>query len=109
MLLACYGAAVSNIQIKNVPEPLHAELRRRAEEKGLTIRDYVLRLIEKDQVLPTKRQWLDMVAELEPVEAEESAAESVRRAREERERELEAREYERGARMPGGPRDGGSH
>lgn len=109
MPAACYVPSMSNIQVKNVPEEMHAELRRRADEKGLTIRDYVLRLIEKDQLIPTKRQWLDKVAELEPVDTAETAVEAVHRAREERERELEAREYERGARMTGDPRDRGGH
>jgi antitoxin FitA len=106
VLSACYVTAMSNIQIKNVPEPLHAELRRRAEAKGETIRDYVLKLIEKDQMIPSKSEWFDMVAELEPVVGGESGAEAVRAIREERERELEDRERERNARTDGGPRDG---
>jgi antitoxin FitA len=78
---------VSIIQVKNVPEPMHSELRRRADQEGLTIRDYVLKLIEKDQRLPSKRDWLDRVAELEPVVVSQSAAEVVREGREERARE----------------------
>jgi hypothetical protein len=80
---------VSIIQLKNVPERMHAEVRRRAEQEGLTMRDYVLRLIEKDQRLPSKRDWLDRIAELEPVDVSQSAAEIVREGREERERELD--------------------
>jgi antitoxin FitA len=79
---------VSIIQVKNVPEPVHSELRRRADQEGLTIRDYVLKLIEKDQRLPSKRDWLERVAELEPVQVPQPAAEVVREGREERAREL---------------------
>jgi hypothetical protein len=94
---------VSNIQVKDVSPAMHSELRRRADQEGLTIRDYVLRLIEKDQRLPSKRDWLDRVAGLEPVEVSQSAAELVREAREERARELDAR----ASRAPAPKRRGG--
>jgi hypothetical protein len=83
---------VSIIQVKNVPPAVHAELRRRADQEGLTIRDYVLKLIEKDQRLPSKQDWLDRVAELEPIKVSRSAAEMVREGREQRDREQGARE-----------------
>jgi hypothetical protein len=83
------------IQVKNVPPAMHTELKRRAEQDGLTIRDYVLKLIERDQRLPSKSDWLDRVAELEPVTVSRSAVEVVREAREERDRELTARIGER--------------
>jgi hypothetical protein len=86
---------MSIIQVKNVPPAMHSELRRRAVQEGLTIRDYVLKLIERDQRLPSKTDWLDRVAELEPVNVSHSAAETVREAREERDRELTARIGER--------------
>src|SRR5262249_36100624 len=81
--------AVSMIQLKNVPESVHAEVRRRAGQEGLTIRDYVLKLIEKDQRLPTKRDWLDRVTGLEPVAVSQSATEAVRVGREARGSELD--------------------
>jgi hypothetical protein len=79
---------VSIIQVKNVPPAMHSELRRRADQEGMTIRDYVLKLIERDQRVPSKRDWLERVAELEPVAVSRSAAEMVREGREERDREL---------------------
>jgi hypothetical protein len=79
---ACYYHAVSIIQVKNVPPAMHGELRRRAEQEGLTIRDYVLKLIERDQRLPSKADWLSRVAELEPVAVSQSAAEVIREGRE---------------------------
>jgi hypothetical protein len=82
---------MSIIQVKNVPPAMHGELRRRASQEGLTIRDYVLKLIERDQRLPSKADWLDRVAELEPVSVSQSAAEMIREAREERDAELTAR------------------
>jgi hypothetical protein len=82
---------MSIIQVKNVPPAMHGELRRRASQEGLTIRDYVLKLIERDQRLPSKTDWLDRVAELEPVAVSQSAAEVIREAREERDEELTTR------------------
>jgi hypothetical protein len=82
---------MSIIQVKNVPPEMHGELRRRASQEGLTIRDYVLKLIERDQRLPSKADWLDRVAELEPVPVSVSAAEVIREAREERDEALMAR------------------
>lgn len=82
---------MSIIQVKNVPPAMHGELRRRADQEGLTIRDYVLRLIARDQRLPSKADWLDRIAGLEPVAVSQSAADAIREAREERDEELIAR------------------
>lgn len=82
---------MSIIQVKNVPPEMHVELRRRADQEGMTIRDYVMKLIERDQRLPSKRDWLERVSALEPVAVSRSAAEMVREAREERDRELTER------------------
>lgn len=79
---------MSTIQIKNVPEPVHAELRRRSAQANQSIRDYVLTLIERDQSFPSKRDWLDKVAELEPVDIGMTAAEAVQASRDERDAEL---------------------
>jgi hypothetical protein len=70
---------------------MHRELRRRAQQEGTTIRDYVMKLIERDQRRPSKRDWLDRVSDLEPVSVSQPGAEVVREAREERDRELMAR------------------
>jgi antitoxin FitA len=82
---------VSIIQVKNVPVEMHSELRRRADQEGMTIRDYVLKLIERDQRVPSRRDWLERVSELEPVAVSRSAVEMVREGREERDRELTGR------------------
>jgi plasmid stability protein len=79
---------VSILQIKNVPEPVHAELRRRAAQAHQSVRDYVLALIERDQLQPTMADWLDSVALDPPVELSGSTADAVRAARDERDAEL---------------------
>lgn len=85
-----HTGALRIIQVKNVPAPLHRELRRRAERSGKTIRDYVIELIERDQRRPTFDEWLDEVAQDEPATLAEPATEAVRASREEREQELAA-------------------
>ena len=75
---------MGNLQVKNLPEPLHSELRRRAAEAGMTVRDYVLDLIRRDQALPSRSDWAAEVRALKPVEMEESSAEVIARQRAER-------------------------
>ena len=79
---------MSNLQIKNLPEPLHSELRRRAAQSHQSVRDYVLALIERDQLRPTMADWLDGIAQDPPVELRASAAEVVAAGRAERDAEL---------------------
>lgn len=64
MPLACYSHAVSNLQVKNVDESLHEELRARAAAAGATISDYVLELIRRDLRTPSRRTWLGAAAAL---------------------------------------------
>jgi plasmid stability protein len=63
MLPACYGhASVSAIQVKNVPEELHAELRRRAAAEGTTVGELVLRAIRRELRAESVREWLERAA-----------------------------------------------
>ncbi len=81
-------AGVSAIQVKNVSEDLHERLRERAETEGMTIGQYVMRVIEHDLALPSRREWFESLRELEPVEVLD-APEAVRQGREEREEQLD--------------------
>jgi hypothetical protein len=89
MRTACYGHAMGNVQVKGVPEDVHAELRRRARVRGRTVRDYLLDLIICDQQRPTREQWLERLHQLRPVDV--SGADLVREARQEREQQLDSR------------------
>jgi len=79
---------VGAIQVKNVPDDLHDRLRDRAEAEGLTIGQYVVRVIEHDLALPSRREWFERLRELEPVEGIDAAA-AVREGRAEREEQLD--------------------
>jgi plasmid stability protein len=72
------------IQIRNVPDELHAQLKRRAAESGMTLSDYLLSEIRVYATRPTMREWLDEVATREPVITDESAAEILRAERDSR-------------------------
>lgn len=84
---ACYGHAMSAIQVKNLPESLHAELRRRAAEEGMTLSEYVLDVLRRDLTVPGQRQWLERLASRQPV-GTTGALGALDEARGEREAEL---------------------
>lgn len=82
---------MGNLQIKDLPDELHGELRRRARVEGVTIREYVLDLLRRDQERPTRSEWLQRVRQLVPVDLAEPASEFLRHDRDERDHELERR------------------
>jgi hypothetical protein len=89
MPASCYCHAVGHIQLKGISDEVHAELRRRARAEGVTIRDYVLRLIERDQARPSKQEWVRRVQQLTPRPV--GTIEDLRADREGRDRELDDR------------------
>ena len=55
---------MSNVQVKNLDDEMHQQLRERAAQEGTTISEYVLELIRRDLRVPRRRQWLDELAAL---------------------------------------------
>jgi plasmid stability protein len=88
MLSACYSHAMGNLQIKNLPDDVHEELRRRAAEQGLSLRDYVVRLIRRDLAMPSAKEWLAAVDERPRTKLARPVADYIREDREEREAHL---------------------
>jgi plasmid stability protein len=64
----------SMIQIRNVPDELHRELKARAARTGMTLSDYLLTELRALAVRPTMQEWLARSERWEPVEAGESPA-----------------------------------
>ena len=58
---------MSAIQIKNIPDDLHEQLRERARRQGQSLSDYVRKLIELDLALPTTEEWLERIRSRDPV------------------------------------------
>lgn len=57
---------MSSIQVRNVPEQLHRQLKMRAAQEGRTLSDYVLDELRVAAGRPTMREWLDAVDALPP-------------------------------------------
>jgi plasmid stability protein len=64
----------SMIQIRNVPEALHRELKVRAARTGMTLSDYLLAELQALAVRPTMREWLAGSEGWAPVETGETPA-----------------------------------
>jgi len=73
---------MSMVQIRNVPDELHRELKARAAQAGMTLSDYLLQEIRDLAVRPTMRAWLAETARLDLVQSGISPAEAVRAERE---------------------------
>lgn len=70
------------IQIRNVPDALHRELKARAAQSGMTLSDYLLDEIREVAVKPSMRQWLERVSRREPVETSLTSSEAIHLERE---------------------------
>ncbi|MFI4985339.1 MAG: hypothetical protein ACHP93_01000 [Solirubrobacterales bacterium] len=64
----------SMIQIRNVPDDLHRELKARAALTGMTLSDYLLAELRALAVRPTMHEWLARSEAWEPVEVSEPPA-----------------------------------
>ncbi len=62
----------SMIQIRNVPDELHRELKVRAARTGMTLSDYLLAELRALAVRPTMQEWLARSEAWEPVDVGES-------------------------------------
>jgi antitoxin FitA len=79
------------IQIRHVPEDVHARLKARAAAAGMSLSDYLLREIT---FLANRPTWDEFFAEVDPegpFATDVDWAEVIREGREERDRELMAR------------------
>lgn len=59
---------MSTIQVRNVPEQLHRQLKARAAQEGRTLSDYVLDELRVAAGRPTMSRWLADVDALPPPE-----------------------------------------
>lgn len=72
------------IQVRNVPEPLHRELVKRARARGQSLTAYVQEILEREVARPPAREVFDRVGRREPVELGAPAADLLRTEREPR-------------------------
>jgi plasmid stability protein len=69
------------VQIRNVPDELHRELKVRAARAGMTLSDYLLDELRNLAVRPTMREWVREARGLEPVPVSQSPGEILREER----------------------------
>lgn len=74
---------MATLQVKDLPDELHAALRRRADEEGTTLSALVTRLLRRELALPSTAAWLDELRR-RPVHAPVDVLWALDQAREER-------------------------
>ncbi|MBY0423971.1 MAG: hypothetical protein K2Q06_16835 [Parvularculaceae bacterium] len=73
-----------HVQIRSLPEATHRQLKSRAAGEGLSISDYLKRLIERDLRKPTWTEFDAKMRKLKPVAPAEPAAQMIRKERDSR-------------------------
>lgn len=73
-----------NLQIKNVPDDVHAQIRQRAAEDGVTISDYLLRVAENATKRPTIEEMVRRLQERGPIEVSIEPVDIIRADRDSR-------------------------
>jgi len=74
----------SMVQIRNVPDAIHRELKARAALAGLSLSDFLLLEMKRTLERPTREELLRRVARRAPVPVRPTPAELVRQERERR-------------------------
>jgi len=69
------------IQIRNVPDALHRELKSRAAKAGMSLSEFLLREVAKVADKPTLEEVLERIRQREPVELDEDPVETIRKLR----------------------------
>ena len=72
------------LQVRNIPDRLHRELRRRAKARNQSLTDFVQSILEREMARPPSEEVFDRIEREEPVELDISVAEILRSERTER-------------------------
>ena len=73
-----------HVQIRNISDAIHRKLKVRAAERGMTVTDYVKRLIESDLAKPDWHEIARRIQAMPPLELAESSAAMIRHERDSR-------------------------
>ena len=86
MTVACAKLfAMKMLQVRNIPERLHREPRRRAKARGQTLTDYVQEVLDREVARPSLEEIFDRIESRRPVDLDISVAEFIRQERTKRE------------------------
>ncbi len=69
------------VQIRDVPEQVHAVLKARAARAGMSLSDFIKQELERTVQQPTMQEWLERTRQAKPIPTEQSGAEVVRALR----------------------------
>lgn len=69
------------LQVRNVPEDVHRQLKARAAVEGMSLSDLALAELRRSLERPTRRELIERVRGRERAEIEESSTEAVRAER----------------------------
>lgn len=72
------------VQIRNVPDDLHGQLKARAALEGLSLSDYLLREVRRLTELPSPAELRSRLRQRQPVRTRVSPARAVRAERDRR-------------------------
>ncbi len=75
---------MTSLQIRNVPDELHRQLKARAALEGQSLAEYALSELRRAMQRPTRREMVERVAAFERIMVSESAADAVRAERDSR-------------------------
>lgn len=82
MQFACfYSLHMPMVQIRNVPDGLHRELKARAALAGMSISEYLLQELRRSLERPTREELLRRVAKRTPARPRPRPADAVRAER----------------------------
>lgn len=73
------------IQVRNVPDRLHGELKSRAEAAGMTLTDYIQEILEREMATPPPEEVFARIRGRDSVDLGRPAAEILREERGDRE------------------------
>jgi plasmid stability protein len=72
---------MADLLIRNIEAQTHDELKRRAAAQGLSLQQYVARVLTAHTSRPSIQEWLRRLDELAPVDTDVSGADAVAAAR----------------------------
>lgn len=72
------------IQVRNVPDRLHRELRRRAGLQGRSLTDYIQKILEREVARPPREEVFQRIRRRRPVDLGIGAAALIRQERDDR-------------------------
>jgi plasmid stability protein len=70
-----------NLQVRDLPDPIHRELKRRAKTRGETLTDYVQGILERSVARPPAEEVFDRIRARQRVDLGGEAADLIHKER----------------------------